>query len=134
MSLSGTFISVNQKWPYQVEDFKIPSKDDFTPFFWLVFSFAFGIIFSPFSYGFLFLIISFIPFEMYMAYRNYKTIGPEYIFWRGAYIFATVVGFLLGRIMIVDDDLPFRSRYEDNKNKKYFYKKSSRNGVRCYRN
>ncbi len=128
------------EWPFQIDDFEIPSKEDFTPLFWLIFSFILGIIFSPLSFGFLFLIFSFIPFEIYVAYKNYKFIGPEFIFWRGAYIFATVVGFILGRIIIVDDHSPFRFDYkEKDHSKKYYYdsKKYSKHHKKhlwCYNN
>lgn len=92
--------------------------------FWLVFSFTIGVIFSPFSYGFIFLI----GFAIVFALAGIAYGGDMYHDKKRAFliIFAifsiSILGFLIGRAAVTEDHSPFRPDYsleEDNDKKQW---------------
>ncbi len=99
--------------------------------FWLVFSFTIGVIFSPFAYGFVFLI----GFAIVFALAGIVYGGDMYHDKNRAvlFIFAifsiSILGFLIGRAAVTDDRSPFRSDYslEDDNNKKQWEEDEEKN-------
>jgi len=82
--------------------------------FWIIFSFAIGVIFSPFSYGFAFLIgFALVSSLASIAYNRNST--PLIVF---GIFSVTILGFLIGRAVIKDDWSPFRMDYSLEKDDK----------------
>ena len=76
--------------------------------FQFIFYFAIGLILAPFSFGFVIVLIFIILYEIW--YANSVGTDKYYGFERGALIGVFVLGFVIGRIIIGDDD-PIRKYY-----------------------
>ena len=94
-----------------------------SPVFWLVFSFTIGVVLSPFSFGFVFLIAFLLLFSLAsIAYNGntYRSTNQAYLFLLGFFA-VSVLGFLIGRTAVKKDWSPFRMDYrsedDDVKNK-----------------
>lgn len=73
---------------------------DYTELVQLVVAFAFGVIFSPFSYGPLFFIIWLVLYEFAYAYYTNTECPYWRLFFRVALIMASILGWLIGRTVV----------------------------------
>ena len=90
------------------------SWDEFIPShigFQFTFAFVLGLIFSPFSWGLLFLIIFFVIWEL-MLFAYYRDYSFDYFTSRAVIIAAYFLGFIVGRLAI-GDHYPARWNYYD---------------------
>nr|QBK90932.1 MAG: hypothetical protein LCPAC201_02330 [Pithovirus LCPAC201] len=79
--------------------------------FQVIIAFWIGIIFAPWSWGLLYLIIFFVVFELIYA-MIHRDFSAENIIIRITVIGASFLGWLVGRL-VVEDARPIRAKYKD---------------------
>ncbi len=79
--------------------------------FSIVLSFAVGLLFAPWSFGFLYLLIFIIVYEIIYAWYN-KDFSTENFMTRLGIVVASIFGFIVGRALMEDTD-PLRASYCD---------------------
>lgn len=79
--------------------------------FSLIFSFAVGLLFAPWSAGFLYLIIFIIIYEIVYAYI-YRDFSSQNCVIRIGIVVASLFGFIVGRALL-KDSRPLRGSYKD---------------------
>lgn len=80
-------------------------------FFQVIVAFWVGLIFAPWSWGLLYLIIFFVVFELVYAWIH-RDFSINNILIRLAVIGASFFGWLVGRV-VIEDKHPIRARYGD---------------------
>lgn len=112
MSESSSEIIRNQKeehWAVQYYRWCV-KEDGYTDFFQIVTSFALGLIFSAFTYGFLYFLIFYIIWEIFLLWRLRIVPTTEYMITRFGILCAGILGFIIGRWLEYDND-PIRHPY-----------------------
>lgn len=114
-----SFLSMSDinAYPYVIEPMnplggKHQSKfwDAYTEPVQILVSFVFGLAFSPFSLGLFYLFAYIIINELVVVTYMINTKQRYHIGWRAAIIFAGIIGFVVGRASINDDEM-LRSSY-----------------------
>ena len=80
--------------------------------FQLLYYFTIGLVLSPFSYGFGFYLISSIFSESWYAYKIKGVYTPNHLFYRFGLFCVGLMGFLIGRTIVLGDRYPLRAKYE----------------------
>lgn len=80
----------------------------YTQLMQVIIAFALGVIFSPFSYGFLFFLLYLVVYELAYLFFTRGCCPYWGFLFRGAVIGASILGWLLGRIVLGWRN-PFRS-------------------------
>lgn len=86
----------------------------YTPLFQTILAFAIGIIFSPFSRGIIFLVITILLFELWYCWSDNEPYGGINRALRPGLILWAFFGFLVGRTFVSDDWNPIRCNYDDS--------------------
>ena len=79
--------------------------------FQVVIAFAIGLIFAPWSWGLLYLLIFFILFEISYAFIH-RDFSSDHVLVRITVVAASFFGWLVGRLS-VEDRTPIRAKYQD---------------------
>ena len=86
-------------------------SDDYLFSFLVTFVIAFFLSFI--SLGFFFFLFIFLLIELYYAYSRKYILTPDYMLLRFSIFLFGVFGFILGRILLVGDDKPFRHSFHE---------------------
>ena len=86
--------------------------------YWVASSFLVGFAFAPFSYGFIFIIIWYVLFELvyflYFVENNPKKLNGDYCWYHLFLILAGLVGFFTGRVILSQDTKPWQMLYKES--------------------
>jgi hypothetical protein len=82
--------------------------------FQIIYSFVIGLVLSPFSFGFIFFILSSGINEFWYAYRISGKYNNYHLFYRFGIFCVGLLGFLVGRTIICKDRYPFRGIYDES--------------------
>nr|QBK91032.1 MAG: hypothetical protein LCPAC202_00060 [Pithovirus LCPAC202] len=109
--LTDSLIGETQKttWSKTIQTFINAYPSDLV--FQVIIAFWVGLIFAPWSWGLLYLIIFFVVFEVIYA-MIHRDFSAENIIIRLTIIGASFLGWLVGRI-VVEDEKPIRAKYKD---------------------